>query len=181
MPKRAKIITYFREYTESKLSDAVSLIIDSLKTNAAYFEGLPVAVSKLKSQLKKFNKNRNSVIYDGQSADSKKARKIMQTSLKANGVWLNDSAYGNVSMLKKTGYPFHQKYESQGILPETTLKMSRTKSIGKLKFDISIIKIQNVKYGLMYTLATIQKKILRNGNLFIVPKKAEELKCQKVM
>ncbi len=173
MPKRAKIITYFREFTESNLSDTVSLIINSLKTSAAHFEGLPIPVSKLKSQLKKFNKHRNAVIYDGQSADTKKARKIMQTSLKANGAWLNNEANGNVALLKRTGYPFHQKCESQDILPQTTLKMSRAKSVGRLKFDISIIKIQNVKYGLMYTLASNPEKNPKKWNLFIVPKKAE--------
>jgi len=158
MPKRAKIITDFREYHESELSDAVMLIINCLKMNSDLFIGLPVPVVLLKKQLKKFNKIRNSPVYQGQTPDTKKSRSVLQKSLSANGKWLNDMAYGNVSLLTKTGYPFHEKSKAQGILPKTILTLTATKSPGRLKFAISIIRIQNIRYGIMYTFADTPEK-----------------------
>ena len=158
MPKKAKVITDFREFPESELSDAVMIIINSLKANQKDFAELPVACTLLKSQLNKFNKVRLGVLFQGQTADTKKERKKLQRSLTNNGSTINSMYKGNVSALQKSGYPLHQPSKAQGILPKTVLTMIATRAIGKLKFAISIIRIQNVKYGIMYTLADNPEK-----------------------
>ena len=108
--------------------------------------------------MKKFNKKRTTIAYHGQSTDTRKARKAMQTSLSAIGTWINVSARGNASLLHKSGFPFHQKSKAQGILPRTILTLTPLNGKGKLKFAISRINIQFVRYGMMYTLADNPEK-----------------------
>ena len=158
MPKKAKIITDFREYPESELSDSVSRILNYLKSGHDVFSALPVPLDLLKKQLKKINKVRNAMLYAGQSADTKKARRIVQRSLSSIGRYINDLANGNVSILNRSGFPLHKPCKAQGILPKTVLKLTAIRGSGRLKFEISIIRIQNVRYGIMYTLADNPEK-----------------------
>ena len=152
MPKKAKVITHFGEFAESELADAAAFIYYSMKKNAAYFIRIPIELLAVKKQLGKFNRVRNSPYYNSKTAENKKLRKVLEVMLKKVGHWLNGEANGNKAFLMKSGFPFHEVFKTVGILPQTILEMIAVKTIGSLKFLISKIKVQHVRYGIMYTL-----------------------------
>lgn len=153
MPKKAKVITYFGEFAESDLADASAHIFYCMKQNAVLFKDTPIDLPALKKQLGKFNKLRNSPSYSSKTPDNKKLRKELQRMLKNIGTWLNGMADGDKSILVKSGFPLHELFKSVGVLPQTILKMVALNTAGSLKFLISNIKFQHIRYGIMYTLA----------------------------
>ena len=93
-------------------------------------------------------------MYQGKAADTNAARKVVQKIITKNGNWLNDFCDGDEALLGKTGYTLQEGFKAQGKLKETDLKMKGLVKPGTLGYEISNLKIQGIRYGLMYTLVS---------------------------
>ncbi len=160
MAKTPKLNTNFSDESDDVFYTTVMLIYNLLTLNVAHFTGLPVVMGPLDplSPLKFggaitiFNNTRLLPTYDGKTADVAKARLEVQKMVTQNGNWLNTFCNGDLGLLKKTGYPLAKDAEAQGKLEQSEITL--VPIIGGMEFMISHVKGSNLRYAVMYTLAT---------------------------
>ncbi len=162
MPKAPKLNTDFSELSDPVFSDTIIFIFNLLTLNAAMFTGLPVTMGVIGplppntfgDLINKFNTIRLAAPYAGQTADTDAARNNVQRAVTKNGNWLNTYCNGDLTMLKKTGYPLQKESEAQGKLDESIISVTSLTVVNKMEFFITKVKGSGLRYGVMYTLAT---------------------------
>ena len=151
MAKKAKINTDLGDLSDGDFADEATKISNSLGVNAGSFIGLPIDSTVLQPQIDEFNKVRLAVPYPSQIAETAKLRMVVQQTITKNGNWLNTFADGDVTLLKKTAYPFQKEVEAQGKLAETTLTVTTVPNSALVEFYITHIKGSGIHYGIMLT------------------------------
>jgi hypothetical protein len=174
MAKKRKVRTSFRLKTEGEFYDISMLIFNTLKDNILLFSELPVKLgvlgplpaNTLGDLITKFNDARLLPYYNGQTGDVKDFRENLQKAITKNGNWGNTFCDGNIALLQKMGYPLQKEGEGQGKLSETTLTFTEKQEIGKIGFEISLVKGQKIRYGIMYTLSSNEDEDPANWKFF---------------
>ncbi|MEI6488124.1 MAG: hypothetical protein WCP52_04145 [Bacteroidota bacterium] len=160
MPRKPRLNVDLSDESDDVFYTTVMLIYNLLTLNVALFTGIPVPMGALDplSPLKFggaitiFNNTRLLPTYDGKTADVAKARLEVQKMVRQNGDWLNIFCNGDLTLLKKTGYPLSKEDEAQGKLEQSEITLVPIK--GGMDFMISHVKGSNLRYAVMYTLAT---------------------------
>jgi hypothetical protein len=152
MAKKAKLNTNLDDYIEDDFYKQIKLIKQLLLLNILSFVDLPVAMGVFGPLIVTWDDARTSVFYPGKAADTAAARTAIQTTITTNGTWLNNFCSGDLSLLKKTGYPLAAEGTAQGKLDSTILTFTVLNVLGSIGFLISHIQGQGIKYAIMYTL-----------------------------
>ena len=162
MAKGFKITTDLGELTESLFSDATTRIFNLVNLNVLVLGGFPVPMGVLGpipansygDFLNRYNTIRLGPEFDGKVADTLKARNILQKATTENGNWFNTFCNGDKGLLQKTGYPLQKENEAQGKLGQTTLSVISEPITGNMDFFITNLKEHNIRYGIMWTIAS---------------------------
>lgn len=153
MPRKPKINTNFDDESEDEFYKIVKLMKQLLTANSSDFTGLPIAMTTFGPLIVTFDDKRTAAIYPGKAADTSAARTALQTAVTTNGAWLNVFCNGNLTLIKKTGYPVAKETEAQGKLDASVLNLTVLRTLGSLGFLISHVPGRAIRYGIMYTLA----------------------------
>lgn len=151
MPRKAKITTDLGYLSDPLFSDATTVIVNSINDNIADFGFLTVPTSVIATDIDNFNKCRLKPHFPSQVSETNDLRTLVQKSITINGNIINTTADGNLTLLKKSGYPLQKDAEAQGQLEATTVNLNATKVAGELEYFISHLKGGTIRYGIMIT------------------------------
>jgi len=154
MPQKAKINTDFAKDDESKFSTNAGKVVSSITLYATDFTFLLDPITVLKDEMVIYNGILTAPEYAAKAANLKASRIRAQKYLTKTGNLINTTADGDVALLKNSGYPMAKDKEAQGVLPPTELTIEGNNIPGELDYSISLIDGSNIRYAMMYTLAS---------------------------
>ncbi|MEP7168749.1 MAG: hypothetical protein ABI855_05210 [Bacteroidota bacterium] len=137
MAAKSKVIIDFSGYQEEELGPVTLIITNSLTTNGLVFPALPVHTGDVVTQNVNYTTILGEPDYHGKAADLAAARLVLETSLKDNGNYINNTvAKGNLVICEQSGYPLAKQKQPVGPLPKSTLKIKSTDNPGEFEYDI---------------------------------------------
>ena len=116
------IIIDFSNFENDELDEKGGVIEDQLTDNLADFPALPVPLATYVGYLSDFNTVLNSAIYPERTVELHIKRKLVESDLRKNGVYVNELADGDEMLLAKSGYPFAKDPAPVGELPKASFK-----------------------------------------------------------
>jgi len=154
MPKKSKVKTDFAKDDESKFSVSAGKVVTSITTNSADFTFLIDPITTLGAEMVIYDRILRTPDYPSKAGELKASRNNAQKYLTKTGNLINTTADGNEVLLKKSGYPMAKEDEAQGVLPPTELTIEPNRITGELDYSISMIDESNIRYGMVFTLAS---------------------------
>ncbi len=137
---KAKILTNSTEFGQDEISTLVHEIKNSLATNIGSFPALPVAPGVVLSQIGEYDRINGLAEYVGKTEDLAAERLIVDTTFHKNGVYINELADGNATILARSGYPRAKEPTPVGELPPPDGMKIGHGGLNEFTFDIDVVE-----------------------------------------
>ncbi|KAK3582532.1 hypothetical protein CHS0354_024082 [Potamilus streckersoni] len=121
--------------------------------NASLFPNLPVPLTQVVSERDTFRDTFNSSQHAGRTGDLQKSRKVLEESLHKNGMYINELANGDLSILERSGYPLAKEPKPHGPVPATDRAGVSYHSGGG--FDIWAVAPEKDYYGVLFAFTEV--------------------------
>ena len=139
MHKQSALID-FSHYSQPELGPAATIIYTDMTANPVTYPNPKVAMSIFNNQIANWNTIYNKPDYDGKAGDLNKARTVLETSLRDNGIYVNSIAKGDLALLQKSGYPLSKLRTPVGdLLPPDSVDITNGIAPGTFDIDIAIV------------------------------------------